>query len=217
VQVVRHRKYQEELPTITTVSGALYGLAASRNPVFTAARISVEMITRTPDGGTDEPRFVLDPEKTGYEGLVVTDDAGKAYPLTVTLNQGFFKKYDTRSKLVAAVDDAVFPRTYVGKETPRNQKGAKTFKQSRGTKIVSLRGPSYATIVKKIEWADEPYPGSEISQNIVQIPNLGLVFFGELLVAPTSRRLTMIRFEFGSYEGGYADGVDVSSAGSWYP
>lgn len=224
IQVVRHTKFQDELATRTTTRVTLNGLRVGGAPTFSAGVIHAEL-TGYNDGPDREPRYAIS-EDTRFETLAVTDPAGKVYGLTVEIKRGVFcsrngkaPKGDTRAKLAlaAAKDPDIFPRTYVGRETRRAQAQSKTFKLPKAARIVSLRGVSYATIVEKISWADAPYPESEINQNIVQIPELGLIFFGELLVSPAARRLTMVRFELGSDDGGYVDGVDVASAGSWYP
>jgi hypothetical protein len=221
-QVVGHRRYQDEQPTATTLSATLRGLQVSQDPVFTAEHISAELITRTPDPKSGDLRFVTGSE-TAIRGVAITDRQGKQYGLEVTLNTAFQKKYDTKTRLLETADDAVFPRTYVGHETPRGQGASKNTKSKtfakppKGSRINSSRGAIYSTIVKSIKWTGEPYPGSEINENIVQIPNLGLIFFGELIVESSARRLTMVRFELGSFEGGYADGVDLAGNGGYFP
>ena len=44
-----------------------------------------------------------------------------------------------------------------------------------------------------------------------------LPYFGEVLIDPDQRRLTMVRFDLGSPDGGKASGGGVQSNGSWFP
>jgi hypothetical protein len=73
----------------------------------------------------------------------------------------------------------------------------------------------HGTIVKSIKWAGKPYPGATIDGHVVTVPEFGRIFFGEVAVAKMSRRLTMLRFEFGSPFGGDAAIGDVQDNGSW--
>ena len=52
---------------------------------------------------------------------------------------------------------------------------------------------------------------------MVVLPGFGRVFFGELLIAQYSRRLTMVRMALGSDAGGSASAGDVETNGSWSP
>jgi hypothetical protein len=78
-------------------------------------------------------------------------------------------------------------------------------------------GIIHATIVKSLRWADKPYPGATIDGHTVKVPELGLLFFGELLITEGSRRLTLARFELGSLWGGSASAIDVDTNGGWSP
>ena len=71
--------------------------------------------------------------------------------------------------------------------------------------------------MKSIRWAGKPFPGAKIDENCVIVPDLGKIFFGELLVGAAERRMTLARFELGSPLRGYVSGGDAGSNGSWYP
>jgi hypothetical protein len=66
-------------------------------------------------------------------------------------------------------------------------------------------------------WTAKPYPASKIDGHVVMVPDFGQIFFGELLVGSSERRLTMVRFDMGSPIGGWADGGGVDTNGSAYP
>ena len=78
-------------------------------------------------------------------------------------------------------------------------------------------GIIYTTIVESITWTGKPFPGATIDGHVVTVPDFGKIFFGELLVGGSERRLTMVRFELGSEWGGCADGGGVDTNGSYYP
>ena len=74
--------------------------------------------------------------------------------------------------------------------------------------LVSSSGVFYGTIVRDVRWSGKPFPGAKIDGHMVTVPNVGRIFFGELL---------MSSLELGSPLGGYVGGGDVGSNGSWYP
>jgi hypothetical protein len=131
----------------------------------------------------------------------------------VNLNIGLFQKYDTRSKVAAAADDpkviSKFGQHFVPDATIANT--------SRRAGLIVRNGIVYTTIVEKIAWVDKAFPGSKIDGHVVTIPDFGQIFFGELLVGSSERRLTMVRFDMGSPIGGWADGGGVDTNGSFYP
>ena len=47
------------------------------------------------------------------------------------------------------------------------------------------------------------------------VPDFGKIFFGELLIADMSRRLTMMRLDLGSPLGGSLACGEVQSNGTW--
>ena len=134
--------------------------------------------------------------------------------LNVELETEVFQRYDTRSKLVAAADDPKFVRAYGACLFMSSPDGARKADTPRR---LESGGVIHATIVKSLRWAGKPYPGAVIDGHTVRVPDLGLVFFGELLITGTSRRLTLARFELGSIDGGYASAVDVDANGGWSP
>jgi hypothetical protein len=82
---------------------------------------------------------------------------------------------------------------------------------------VQRHGVLYTTIVREIRWEGRPYPGAKIDGHSVIVPDFGTVYFGELFVHSSERRMTMVRFELGSPVGGYADVGDVGSNGTFFP
>jgi hypothetical protein len=203
----RKDRSQIELDATTTVTSELRELAVGRKPVFTAKRIRGTLVSRKPDG-SGEPSIA--PERdTVIQGVAIG-----GFGLTVSLNVSLFQKYDTRSKIIAAADDPKFVRNNGNHLVP----GATIDGQPMSRPgLVARYGVIYTTIVKEIEWDGKPYPGAKIDGHSVIVPDLGTIFFGELYVASSERRLTMVRFDLGSPDGGWVDGGGVDSNGSFFP
>jgi hypothetical protein len=206
--VTDHKGRQDDLRTTTTVTAEMRGLSIGRAPgvIFTTKRIRATLVSRKPDN-SGEPS-IAPARDTTLQGI---DISGR--PLEITLNAGLFQKYDTRSKLLAAVDDAKFVRSF-GQQLVT---GATIDGHPRRPGLVRRDGVIYTTIVEKIVWKGKPYPGATIDGHTVRVPDFGTIYFGELLIASLERRLTMVRLELGSPDGGYVDSGDVGSNGSAYP
>jgi hypothetical protein len=208
-EVTDHKGTQDQLTSTTTVTAEIRELSVGRKPIFFAKRIRATLVSKSPNG-SGEPR-IAPARDTVIQGVTI---GGRG--LTVTLDLGVFQKYNTRSKLVAATDDPKFVSGYshtllmrkpikgdVARNTPRL--------------ITTSSGAIHTTIVKEIRWDDKPFPGARIDDNAVIVPDLGTLFFGEMLITGYERRLTMVRFDLGSPDGGWGDTVDVGSNGVWSP
>jgi hypothetical protein len=204
--VTDHKGRQEELASTTTVTSEIRELGVGQNPLFMAKRIRATLVSRKPER-SGEPS-IAPAKDTTIQGV---DIGGRA--LEIRLNTSLFQKYDTRSKLLAAVDDPKFVRAY-GAHLVAN---ATIEGHPRRQGLVSHGGVIYTTIVEKIAWKGKPFPGATIDGHTVKVPEFGTLYFGELLIASAERRLTMVRFELGSPIGGYVDAGDMSSNGSGFP
>jgi hypothetical protein len=205
--VTDHKGKQASLTSTTTVTAEARDVSVGVKPIVTLKRVRGTLVSRAPSG-SGEPS-IAPARDTTIQGVMIGGNA-----LTVNLNVGFFQKYDTRSKVLAAADD---DKTFATYKT-HFVAGASIDGQSplRAT-LVQRHGVIYTTIVKELRWEGKPFPGATIDGHSVIVPNFGTVFFGELFVASSERRLTMVRFELGSPIGGYADVGDVSSNGSLFP
>jgi hypothetical protein len=204
--VTNHKNEPQELNATTNVVAELRELAVGREIVFSAKRIRAALVSRSPRG-SGEPSIAPGPG-TAIQGV----DVG-GFGLDIALNAALFQKLDTRSKVAAAADDpkqaAKLGAHFVPNATVRNQ--------PRRAGLIVRNGIIYTTIVKSISWTGKPYPGATIDGHVVTVPDFGKIFFGELLVGGSERRLTMVRFELGSELGGWADGGGVDTNGSFYP
>jgi hypothetical protein len=138
-----------------------------------------------------ETAIALDKD-TGFDGNTVkfVNADGKAYTLAVAVDRDVFQKHHTLSALRSA---PAAPVLRAGDD-----------------------GTSHGTIVKPVAWKGREFPGSTVEPDGgVSIPGFGRVFFGEIAVSPTSRRLTMVRVNLGSPVGGDVAAADVMDNGSW--
>ena len=206
--VTEHKGRVEDLSSTTTVTSEIRGLAIGRAPtaVFTAKRVRGTLVSRKPDR-SGEPS--ISPAKdTTFQGI---DISGRV--LEVKVNTSLFQKYDTRAKVMAAADDPRFVRAY-GQHVLTE---ATVDGRPRRPALITRFGVIYTTIVEKVQWKGKPYPGATIDGHTVRVPDFGTIFFGELFIASSERRLTMVRFELGSPDGGWVDAGDTSSNGSFFP
>jgi hypothetical protein len=154
-----------------------------------------------------EPPIQLNKE-TGFDGNRVTfvDAQGKSYVLAVDIERDLFRDNDTFSKVAVASRDAAFRRSFGhalhGAAVPDGN---------------GKPGTMQGTIVKPLVWKGQEFPGSTIDAdrpNTVSIPGFGRVYFGEITVAPESRRLTMVQVVLGSPIGGDVACADFMDNGS---
>jgi hypothetical protein len=200
-------RVDEAALTMTTrVAAEATTLSVGDRPKLTVKRVRASMTGRSPAGSGQPPIAVGN--DTVIEGAAIDQ-----FGLIITLAPTVFQTLDTLAKVSTAADDPHFVR----------ESGSHFFltapaagaAPSPPTRLQTARGTTYATIVKSIRWAANPFPGATIDQHVVTIPEFGKIFFGELLITALSRRLTMIRIELGSPIGGYVAWVEVETNGVW--
>jgi hypothetical protein len=200
------RVAEEALTTSTRVSADVTNLTVGDKPKLTIKHLNGSLTSRSPTG-SGEPAIAVGND-TAIDGVSIG-----GYGLVVDLAVPVFQKYDTRSKLLMAADDPQFVRRS-GKSLFMSSTVGGTPAPPAG-RLAQSYGTIYATIVKSIKWAREPYPGAKIDQNLVIVPEFGKIFFGEILITDVSRRLTMLRLELGSPIGGALACAEVDSNGTW--
>ncbi len=205
--VTDHKGRQSELTSTTTVTADTRDVAVGVKPIVAIKRVRGTLVSRAP-AGSGEPS-ISPARDTTIQGVTVG-----GHGLVVDLNVSFFQKYDTRSKVLAAADDPkVAEKNRIQLVAGASIEGVRPSRSA----IVQRSGVLYTTIVRELRWEGKPYPGAKVDGHSLTVPDFGTVFFGELLVANSERRLTMVRFELGSPVGGYMDIGDVGSNGSYYP
>lgn len=78
-------------------------------------------------------------------------------------------------------------------------------------------GVILATLVAELAWAKKKPKTAEIDGHTVIVENFGTLYFGEIFISTSSRRLTMFRAKLGSPAGGRATSGEVETNGSNYP
>jgi hypothetical protein len=209
VEVTHRRTLEQTLTAISRARTEVNGLAIGRKPRLAIGRIRAELANRSA-GHSGQPSIRIGKD-TVIDGISI-----EGHKLVVELNTKPYIRYDTHAKLLAAMDDAKF-LSESGETLFMSKRFGTDSKTPAFRKLLRRGNTLYATIVKSIRWVGKPFPKSEIHDNMVVLPTFGRVFFGELLIAEYSRRLTMVRMEMGSDSGGSASAGDVESNGGWSP
>jgi hypothetical protein len=189
----------DSVPIRTSANAYVRGLRVVN--IFRVAAIRAGMIADT--DGKGEASFHL--VNTSLERVQVGHSV-----LKVGLLMDFFNQHDTMKSLQEG-----FPKLPDSHKESFFSTGP-----SEGAHPATLPESGaviFATIVEKLEWQGEPYPGATIQGNALTIPDFGTAFFGELLIAEYSRRLTMIRFQLGSEKGGGSSAAEIEVVGSTWP
>jgi len=211
--------HHSTLTTTTTVSAEVRGLEVG-------LKGGVRMLVKRVCGGFTAQKGAADGDMaiqltkaTGFDGNRVTfvDDRGKPYVLTVDIERDIFSEHDTFSAMTAAAGNKNFLRKFghvlhSSRAKPGSRAAAAPSPPAR-TKDGGMQG----TVVKPLTWKGPEFPGSTIDperRNTLSVPGFGRVSFGQITVAPESRRLTMIRISLGSPIGGDFACADVSDNGS---
>jgi hypothetical protein len=197
----------EEMHPVTTVSSEVVKLAVGNEIPVSIDHLSAHLQSRS-SSRSRETSVAIDPKRTFIQGISVA-----GHPLAVELDCQPFVDHVTVGALLKAMEDRDFASKH-GHCFFLGDPAAAGWPRLR--RLFSAR-TIYATIVRQIRWAGDPYPGSTISQNVVTIPRFGRVYFGEVLIDPDERRLTMVRFDLGSPDGGKASSGGVHSNGTWVP
>lgn len=137
------------------------------------------------------------------------------YALEVTIARAVFERYDTRSKLVAAAASPAFAASHANCFLMTS--GIAGRPEPGRPRLIAEGGTILATIVSSLKWKKKPHPEARIVGHTVIVPEFGRVSFGEIFITDISRRLTMMRLQLGSPEGGSVALSEVETNGSWYP
>jgi len=200
IAITNHKKQPDEVPTQTSVMARVGGLKIGDK--FSATLAQVGLSSQSPRNAGDQVPFRLDGNK--LEGITV---AGR--PLNITLEERFFNRCETLQGLEAAYRDGLSAEQTAMFHAPA--KGG-------GKKLQISEGLAYATLVRKMEWPEgKPEDLEELGPNAFYLDDFGSVFFGEMLISSAYRRITMIRFQFGSPYGGEASVAEGETNGSFWP
>ncbi len=191
----------DAVPTVTRVNVDIRGLAILGR--VHVAHITLGLFSHSA-AHKEQPRIRV--EGNSLEGVRIDDSR-----LIITLAEEFYQECDTKDKLAARFA-AGLPPDYAALFLP-SVTGAGAV-----TDFPEADGIVKCTIVREIRWDGEPHPTATIDGNVVHLPNFGKIYFGELFITADSRRLTMVRFQLGSDDGGEVVGGDgETNPGTWPP
>jgi hypothetical protein len=129
--------------------------------------------------------------------------------LKVTINEDFFNEHDTLAKLEAGFAKGL-PESHSKRFFfPDDNRQASTLPISNGL--------AFCTIVEKMEWEGKEHPTAKIDHNLLYIPDFGRVYFGVMSMSTHSRRLTLVRIQLGSPDGGDISVSEVDDNGLTWP
>lgn len=186
-------------PVKSTVYARVRGLHVGRR--LTVRVADAGMVAHSPEKGGTQSSIRL--EGNRLDGVRVDNSV-----LKITLNEQLFCDHDTLDKLAQAYPD--FPDVQAGMfVNPDGSERCKTLPSSNG--LVNC------TIVEKMEWEGKEHPDATIDGNLLTIPDFGKVYFGGMLISPNSRRLTMVRIQLGSPDGGEVTASEVEDPVTTWP
>jgi len=187
-------------PTQTTVKSEVKGLVILGR--VHVAHAAVGLTSHSPKG-KEQPEIHL--EGNILEGVRIDDSR-----LVVTLTEDFYRVCNTKDKLAKA-HAAGLPPEHAHLLLPLDGSAgpATTFPEAKGT--------VKCTIVKEMHWDGAPHPTATIHGHVVRVPDFGKIYFGELYITGDSRRLTMVRFQLGSPDGGEVVAAEGETNGAPWP
>ena len=184
----------DEVPTQTTVSAEVQNLVMIGRVTVGLASLSLQSLS------TDSGEPPIRCESAKLEGVEVD-----GYKLTVTLAPEYYCENDTMTKLAQAAEVGKDPQFYID----AGKASCYGFPNQTGTVL--------CTLVREMHWTDTPHPDATIDGNSVIVPDFGRVYFGEMLVQDAARRLTMVRYQLGSADGGDGAGPEGETNGAKWP
>jgi hypothetical protein len=217
--VTNHEMLPCELKAETMIKAEVEGLRVGigPTPVLTVGRVTASMKGFSPNVSY-QPAMQLTRE-TEYNDISIN-----RFGLRVEINHELFSTYDTHAKLLAACDDPEFVKKHSSSlllapsgQSREPEVGASTLQRRRCPPRLQSKEVLYATIVREISWADEQPSFARIDGHTVIVNDFGTIYFGEILISSSSRRLAMMRLELGSPDGGFLDVDNVGHNGSSVP
>jgi hypothetical protein len=196
----------DELPTETRVISDVLGLVVLGR--VRIAHAAVGLISRS---AVDDQQPVITLKGNVLEGVRI-DDAR----LKITLAEDFFRECDTKDKLAARHAAGLAPE-HAGLLMPLDDEDDDEGEDDEDTDFPEAEGTVKVTIVQEIAWDGDPHPTATIHGHVVRVPDFGKIYFGEMFITADSRRLTMVRFQLGSPDGGEVTAAEGESSGGGWP
>lgn len=210
-EALTHRTVTADaLTTRTQVSADVHGVRVGLDPILRIKGLHATLRATSP-AASGEPAIQVDGNIEDFEPKGHNVEIGNC-KLRVTLAPAIFQQHDTHSKLMVAADN---PGSGIGKFLLLHSDMQPGKPLPPIGRLFRGQDTVYATLVESIEWVGAAYPGSTVTDHTVRVPGFGKLVFAELLLTSLSRRLTLLRLELGSPEGGDVAFAEVESNGIW--
>jgi hypothetical protein len=188
-------------PTVTRVRAAVRGLVILGRVHVAHAAMG---LTAHSAVGSEQP--VICPEGNLLDGVSID-----GFRLAITLAEDFYRECDTKDKL-AKRHAAGLPPREARMFLPAGSGGGK------GNGFPEANGTVKCSLVQEIRWDGPKHPTATIHDHVVEVPDFGKIYFGEMFIKGDSRRLTMVRFQLGSPDGGEVVAAEgETNPGYWPP
>jgi hypothetical protein len=151
------------------------------------AEVSLGIVSRNSPGKSESPIRVENNRISG-----VTIDGVR---LNVDLAEDFYQTHDTKTALAQAWAKGL-PEEHKRMFLP-HKVGVEEV-----TEFPEAAGTVKCTLVKNLSWDGAPHPTAKIHGHVVEVPEFGKIYFGEMFVTGGSRHVTLVRFQLGSDDGG---------------
>jgi hypothetical protein len=187
-------------PTVTRVRSTVRGLVILGR--VHVAHAAMGLTSHSPVG-REQP--VIHLEGNVLEGVRIDDSR-----LAITLAEDFFREFDTKDKLA---------KRHAAGLSPREARMflPATSGVSKGNGFPEANGTVKCSIVQEIRWDGPPHPTATIHDHVVEVPDFGKIYFGEMFIKGASRRLTMVRVQLGSPSGGEVAAAEGEANGDPWP
>jgi hypothetical protein len=143
------------------------------------------------------------------EGNSISGVSVEGFGLNIELAEKFFQDSDTLDKLRDKFNSGLPPeelRLFLPLDPDQPV-----------TKFPEANGCVQCTLVQNLTWAGLPHPTAQIQGHVLIIENFGKIYFGEIFITACSRRITMVRFQLGSDDGGDGSGGSGETNGTTWP
>jgi hypothetical protein len=207
---------QNKLPTKTVVRCGLRGLSVvikgkSTQHRLTADNIELQITSRGRQPGVKGNSICID--KASIDGLALD-----GHRLSLDLRHQLFCENDTKDKLCKAYQDEAFLREHRHMFLDPGP-GVATYAKATGNAraMPETDGLIACTVLHRAEWAGNTHPEAKIEGNKIIFPDFGVIYLAESTITGRSRRVTLLRMQFGSPDGGEGSGGEGEGNGIEWP
>lgn len=200
---------KNNLPTRTEVNATVRVISVTvRGPNSSRTLRCRALISTLVSQSDRRSEISIKPVVAVFEGLELDGCA-----LTVTTSD-VFSRLDTKTAVSAAYEKDDFFKEY-GRLIAAP--GGVSTQASGKRRIPESAGTIHGTVVEKIEWNGPPVEGCSIEGNRITMAEFGSIYLGELIMSDSARRLTMMRLQLGSPDGGEMTFAETESNGHTWP